>query len=129
MPLCVDAGTKTRGRPGLGIGGARKRHSLSLLREPIVQFAGCSDLCLQRRPTIRRKRPVRERSQFGGRPIAGCLGSTSSQGHGAVNGTDCLDRGVLLLMNPKTPAGGFLFRRADLREQVGITGLSGCLQV
>jgi hypothetical protein len=49
-----------------------------LLGKPLGKLRGRRDSCLERRPSLARERPVRERGELGDLPTAGLLTSTAS---------------------------------------------------
>jgi hypothetical protein len=59
------------------------------------QLGGCDDLCLEHGPTIRRERPVGERSKLDDLLIALSVSSSASHRHDGTNGSSLVGAGVL----------------------------------
>ena len=85
-PLRVDARSQGRRGPDLGRGSSRERDRVPLLGKPLGKLRRRSDPRLERRTTIRRERPVGERSQLRDLLTAIFVFSTTSHRHGNTKG-------------------------------------------
>ena len=87
MPLRIDAHPKMVRRRNISGRAPCEGHRPLLLGEAISELGGRCDQRLKFGPTLRRKRPVCERSKLGDLLIADLVSATTSYGHGATYGS------------------------------------------
>ena len=94
MPLRLDARPKAVRCLDLGSCDSCERDRVLLFGQTIGQLGGCGDLRLELYPTIRRERPVGERSKLGDLLIALHVSSSAPHRHDRTNGSSLAGAGV-----------------------------------
>jgi hypothetical protein len=82
----LDSRSQARRGLDLGCGGPHELDCPLLLGKPIGKLRRLRDLCLERSPTRRRERPVRERGELDDLLTGVIVLSTASYGHGSTHG-------------------------------------------